>query len=260
MRTIRMTVWSVLLSVLLVAASAGLAGEAALGAPTPVAGISISATSAPLSVMFIAQASGFAGSVTSYAWTFGDGASTTTTVDTVQHTYASASMFQVSVGETDTQGESATATGTLELLSCPLGTGQCSGTLQLGGLEQTLSAVGPISPTASAGLDLFNGPFAFPNCDSVIHAATALTDSGFIGNLTVPLVYLTSDPDQARTTCFSSEVPFVDAAGMVVTSGPLPACQVLAPVSPCVLSINIAGILVTKVLLVPPGDPRVGAP
>ena len=91
-------------------------------------------------------------------------------------------------------------------------------------------------------------------------AAAALTDSGFIGNLTVPLVYLTSYPDLARTTCFSSEVAFVDAAGMVVHSGPLPMCQVVVPVPPCVVSINISGTLVTKVLLVPPGDPRVGAP
>jgi hypothetical protein len=211
-------------------------------------------------VTFIAEASGFAGAVTSYRWTFGDGASQTTSVNTVQHTYASASTFHVSVSETDTQGESATATGTLELLNCPVGMGQCSGTLQLGGLLQTLSALGPISLLAPADLDLFTGPFGFPNCDSVIGAATALTDSGFIGNLTVPLVYLTSDPDQARTTCFSSEVPFVDAAGMMVHSGPLPTCQVLAPVPPCVLSINIVGLLVTKVLLVPPGDPRVGAP
>jgi hypothetical protein len=213
-----------------------------------------------LTVTFIAQASGFAGAVTSYRWTFGDSASTTTAVNTVQHTYASASTFDVSVTETDAQGESATATGTLELLKCPVSVGQCSGKLPLGGLVETLSALGPISPTAPADLDLFTGPFGFPNCDSEIHGATALTDSGFIGNLTVPLVYLTSHPDQARTTCFSSEVAFMDADGMLVHSGPLPTCQVLAPIPPCVISINISGILVTKVLLVPPGDPRVGAP
>jgi hypothetical protein len=247
-----------LLSLFLVVASAGLAGGTASGAPTPVAGISISPTNPPLTVKFIAQASGFAGAVTSYSWTFGDGASQTTSVSTVQHTYASASTFDVSVSETDTQGESATATGTLELLNCPVGVGKCSGTLETADLLQTLSASGPISPTAPADLDLFTGPFGFPNCDSVIHAAMGLTDSGFIGNLTVPLVYLTSDPDQALTTCFSSEVPFVDAAGMVVHSGPLPMCLVAALVPPCVLSINISGTLVTKVLLVPPGDPRIG--
>jgi hypothetical protein len=248
------------LSVFLVVASAGLAGETASGTPTPVAGISISPTNPPLTVKFIAQASGFAGAVTSHTWTFGDGASKTTSVNTVEHTYASASTFQVSVSETDTQGESATATGTLELLNCPVGMGQCSGMLQTGGLVQSLSAMGAISPTAPADLDLFTGPFGFPNCDSEIHAAAALTDSGFIGNLTVPLVYLTSYPDLARTTCFSSEVAFVDAAGNLVHSGPLPMCQVAVPVPPCVLSINISGTLVTKVLLVPPGDPRIGAP
>jgi hypothetical protein len=146
------------------------------------------------------------------------------------------------------------------LLNCPIGVGQCSGTLQTVGLFQTLSALGPINPTAPADLDLFTGPFAFPNCDSAIQPALALTDSGFTGSLTVPLVYLTSHPDQARTTCFSSEMAFVDAAGMVVHSGPLPTCQVVPLVPPCVLSVNIAGTLVTKVLLVPSGDPRVGAP
>jgi hypothetical protein len=249
-----------LLSLFLVATSAGLTGETASSAPTPVAGISISPTNPRLTVTFIAQSSGFAGAITSYTWTFGDSASTTTSVNTVQHTYASASTFDVSVSETDSQGESATATGTLELLNCPVGVGQCSGTLQTVGLLQTLSALGPINPTAPADLDLFTGPFSFANCDSAIQPALALTDSGFIGNLTVPLVYLTSHPDQARTTCFSSDVAFVDAAGMVVHSGPLATCQVMALVPPCVLSINIAGTLVTKVLLVPPGDPRVGAP
>jgi len=211
-------------------------------------------------VKFTARASGFAGAVTSYSWTFGDGASTTTPDNTVQHTYTSATTFQVSVTEQGIQGQSATATGTLELSKCPLLALQCSATLQIAGLVQTLSALGPISLTAPADLDLFIGPFSFPNCDPAIHDAIALTDSGFTGNLTVPLVYLTSYPDQARTTCFSSEVPFVDAAGMLVHSGPLPMCQLLGPVAPCVLSINISTTLVTKVLLVPPGDPRVGAP
>jgi hypothetical protein len=249
-----------LLPLLLAAASVSVAGEPASGATTAMAGISISPTNSSLTVSFTAQASGFAGAVTSYKWFFGDGATKTTSVNKVRHTYSLASVFPVSVEEMNKRAQSATAVGLLDLFSCPAVPQLCSATLQATSLLQTLSAAGPISTTTPSNLDLFIGPFRFPNCDSLIQPAVALTDSGFTADLTMHLVYQTSYPDGAHTTCFSSKVAFVDADGVVVHSGPLPMCQSAGPVPPCVQSINVFGTQVTKVLLVPPGDPRVGAP
>jgi hypothetical protein len=55
-------------------------------------------------------------------------------------------------------------------------------------------------------------------------------------------------------------VPFVDAAGKTVTSGALPTCSASNAAVPCVQSIALVGSTVTKVILIPPGDPKVGAP
>jgi len=92
-----------------------------------------------------------------------------------------------------------------------------------------------------------------------VQPAVALTDSGFTGKLTVTLEYRSSAPKQAHTTCFSSTVAFVDAAGKRVYNGVLPVCND-AQRAPCVKSVRLSGAKVTKVLLVPPGDPKVGAP
>jgi PKD domain len=258
MRVVRGAVRPVL-SLLLVAASSCLAAAAASAATTPEAGISISPTSSPLTVRFTAQASGRRKAVRSYKWSFGDGTTVTTSANTVRHTYSVALLFPVSVEEMGQQAQLARATGILDLFSCPVLEQLCSATLQATGLVQTLSAVGPINTTAPANQDLFIGPFRFPHCDSRIQPAVALSDWGFTEALTVELVYQTSHPNQAHDTCFSSEVAFVDADGLLVHSGPLPLCQGAGSVPPCVQSVHVAGLQVTKVLLVPPGDPRIGA-
>jgi hypothetical protein len=247
---------SVATLVILVTA-AGVAPVGASGGPK--AGLSINGARKGLAVTFVARSSGFSAPVHSYAWTFGDGRSTTTSTPTVTHTYAAASTYSPSLTETDTSGATASATGTLGLFDCAAGQSQCSEALAGVGTVALLQASGPTGAGAPAGVDLFVGPFRIPDCGTGIAQAVALSDSGFSGSLTVTLQYTTSQPKHADTTCFSSQVPFVDASGQTVHNGPLPTCQG-TPGPPCVQSIEMSGATVSKVLLIPPGDPKVGAP
>jgi hypothetical protein len=211
---------------------------------SPKAGLSIMAAGNNQTVTFVARSSGFSSPVDSYAWTFGDSESTTTSTPTVTHTYASASTFSPAVTETAGAGAVATATGTLRLSDCPVGQSQCTEALHNAGTVQLLQA---------------DGPFRIPSCEATIGPAVALSDSGFTGELTVTVSYMTSQPQNVATTCFSSPVAFVDADGQSVHRGALPMCQAAAG-PPCVQSIETSGSEVTKILLVPPGDPKVGAP
>ena len=86
-----------------------------------------------------------------------------------------------------------------------------------------------------------------------------MTDAGFTGPLTVTVEYVTADPSLVARTCFASPVPFTNSTGVVVESGALPMCDSVANRPPCVESIQTSGPKVTKTLLIPPGDPKVGA-
>jgi PKD repeat protein len=226
---------------------------------SPKASLSINASPERLTVAFVAQSSGFSSKVVSYAWTFGDGASTTTSSSTVTHTYSRPSTYLPAVKETDVAGASATASGTLAVYVCPSGTTSCTDSLTTPGSVQLLQASGPIAASSAAELNLFVGSFKVPKCEAAIAPAAALTDSGFTGSLSVTLQYTTSQPHHVGTTCFSSTVAFVDSAGKTVHNGALPMCPVTAT-PPCVQTIQTAGSSVTKVLSIPPGDPKVGAP
>jgi hypothetical protein len=236
----------------------GVGPAAASGSPE--AAFSIDPAQPALTVKFVAKSAGFPVPVSSYQWSFGDGHSATTSANTVTHTYPSASTFTPSVTETDPDGESATATDTLKLSDCAADATECTKSLKDVGTVQLLQVTGPISAATQAEVNLLVGPFSFPHCDSVIQPAVAATDTGFTGNLTVTLEYTTSDPDEVATTCFSSTVSFADAMGKIVTSGPLPTCAATASKPPCVESISISGQQVTKMILIPPGDPKVGVP
>jgi hypothetical protein len=236
------------------------AGALPVGASgRPKAALSIKASPERLAVTFVAQSSGFSSRVVSYDWTFGDGASAKTASSTVTHTYATPSTYLPAVQETDAAGATASAAGTLVVFACPNGTITCSDSLTSAGTVQSLQANGPIAAASPAGLDLFVGSFRVPSCESAIAPAVAVTDSGFTGSLTVNLQYTTSQPHHVGTTCFSSTVAFVDAAGNTVHNGALPTCIVNAA-PPCVQTIQTSGSNVTKMLLIPPGDPKVGAP
>jgi hypothetical protein len=241
------------------AASITMAALPAAAASTPKAEISINPAEGALTVTFTARSTGFPSAVVSYEWTFGDGTMATTSSHEVVHRYPSAGDFRPSVTEVDARGDQARASGTIGVFQCPQGAPDCTETLKNTEGVRLLTASGPIGAAAPASLNLFAGPFKIYHCQVESVPTVALTDSGFTGNLTVTLGYTTKHPSQAKTTCFASMVPFVDAAGQTVTSGALPMCQSVQT-APCVESEDISGSSVNKVLLVPPGDPKVGAP
>jgi hypothetical protein len=235
---------------------------AAAASGSPKAALSIDPASPALTVKFVAQSRNFPAPVVSYHWSFGDGHSATTTTGTVIHTYPSASVFRPSVTETDASHNMATATDTLKLSKCPKGPTECTEALRTTGKVRLLQLTGPVkaSPPVPAEINLLAGTFGFQNCVSAIHTAAAATDSGFTGPLTVIFKYVADNLNNVQTTCFSSTVAFIDKAGATVHSGALPTCQPATPSPPCVQSIHVSGQQVTKHLLIPPGDPKVGAP
>jgi len=224
--------------------------------------LSINAGSDPLTVNFVANSTGFPAPIVSYSWKFGDGQSATTTDPTVVHTYASTGEFAPKVKETDADGNVASAVGTLALFDCPI-SGTCAEKLTHAGSVETLKATGLVSDTEAAGVDLFVGPYQIQGCDPSVGTDGALSDTGFSGPLKVKASYLVQNPNDVATTCFSSEVPFVDAQGQTVNNGALPKCSAPGAVPPCVKSITTmetgSGLQATKVLMIPPGDPKVGA-
>jgi PKD repeat protein len=245
----------------LIVASAATSAGAAGAQPPPKAGISISPAtpaSEPLTVLFEAEALNFAaGAIVTFKWDFGDGSSTTIQgTASVQHTYPQAGTFPVSLEETS-GSQQASTTAMVKPFVCPTGTGQCSSSLTSSGPVLDLTAFGPVS--GQAELNLAMDPWKFSHCGTSLIAAVGLTDQGFTGPLTVTVGYVTTNPNAIGTTCFSSTVPFRNTVGAIVRSGALPMCQPAAPVPPCVASILLSGSDVTKVLLVPPGDPKVGA-
>jgi YVTN family beta-propeller protein len=73
----------------------------------PTASFSVTPASPGSATSFNGSASGApVGSITNYAWTFGDGATTNTTTATTTHTYATAGPFTATLTVTDTAGTS----------------------------------------------------------------------------------------------------------------------------------------------------------
>lgn len=257
-------------SVVVAAASAtGLVAGAGLGSPLasavparrvpPTAEISIKPAHGAFTVRLVAASAGLSSPAVTWSWTFGDATSTTTSSAAVVHQYPGLGTYAPSVTETDSGGQMATASGTLEVTDCQIGTGQCTEALPPSGTILQFQVSGPQRPTAPGTVDLFTGPWKVPTCEPQVSPAVAFTDTGFTGALTVTLQYLTAYPNQAPTTCFSSTVPFLDSSNQTVRNGALPACNPFGPVPPCVQSVSMNGLQVTKVVLVPPNDPKVGA-
>ena len=237
---------------------------AAVAAPAtaaPTAELSINPAADPLSVSFVAGSTGFPDRVVTYKWAFGDGKTATTSVGAVFHSYAKRGpgRFLPTVTESDGKGHQATAKGTINLLICPVGITRCTVALRNAGTVARLQASGPVKTAGEAAVNLFVGPFLIAGCSPVIAPAVGLTNLGYSRNLTVILKYTTSHPKLVATTCFASTVPFVNAAGRRVHSGALPTCHTNTK-APCVKSVRTSGSSVTKVLLIPHGDPKVGAP
>jgi hypothetical protein len=235
---------------------------AAAAAAAPQAELSIGLAPSQLSVTFVASSAGFPAQIVSYVFRFGDGHTVTTQSPTVVHIYQAAGRFAPQVTETDALGDTATAAGTLEVDTCAAAA-SCTKTLQNVGSVEELSATGPTQESTPAGVDLFVGPYQIKNCDPAVETDGAVSDSGFTGNLTVTVVYTVPPGASGKTTCFASVVPFKDTAGKMVTHGKLPMCSGSPPTPPCVMSISPSnpapGMVATKKLLIPPGDPKVGS-
>jgi PKD repeat protein len=258
MRTDRRVLGSLVAVVTAVAAFVSI-GASPASASGPTAGLSIQPAGGLLTVKLVADSTGFASPVTSYTWDFGDGEMTTTTVKQVTHTYPNASTFMPSVTEIAPAGQTAMAIATLALFLCAAPP-RCTEALTDVGNVQSLKVSGPIPTGASPGLNLLAGSFKIKNCEASIEPAVAFTDQEFTGNLTATVTYTTSQPASVGTTCFASTVAFKNSIGVLVKSGALPKCMVGATNAPCVRSIKQSGALVTKVLVVPPNDPKVGVP
>jgi PKD repeat protein len=247
----------------LVVAGVATSAGAAVAQPVPKAGLSISpATPAnkPLTVLFEAEALNFpSGAVIAFHWDFGDGSSTSVQgTASVQHSYPQPGTFPVSLTET-LGSQEATAAAMVNVFPCPSATGQCSDSLTSPGPVLDLAASGPASSRAE--VNLLTDPWKFSHCSTSPLTAVGVTDVGFTGPLTVTVKYVTSRPSAIGKTCYSSTKAFANTASQMVHSGALPMCQPppVGPVAPCVQSIQLSGPDVTKVLLIPPGDPKVGA-
>jgi hypothetical protein len=256
MRSIR----ALFVAVLLACWTGFIVGAPASANTITTAELSINPAAGVLTVTFVAKSTGFPSPVVSYIWNFGDGHTTTTSTPAVSHTYASASTFSASVTERDAKLDSASASGTLKLTTCTPGNKSCTESLSGVSNVSLLRVQGPTVPSTAASVKLFVGPFQVANCEHRVWPAAAFDDVGFSGSLTVTISYTTSSPAQVGITCFASTVPFVNATGQTVTSGALPLCHTRGAVPPCVVSTVTTGTAVTKVLRVPAGDPKVGAP
>jgi YVTN family beta-propeller protein len=84
----------------------------------PVASFTVTAGTAGSPSSFDASASSVAyGTITTYAWNFGDGASATTSTPTTTHTYAAAGDYTATLTETDSAGTSTTQVFTGQTVS-----------------------------------------------------------------------------------------------------------------------------------------------
>ena len=84
----------------------------------PVASFTVTAEPAGSPSSFNASASSVAyGTITSYAWKFGDGATATTSTPTTTHTYAAEGAYTATLTETDSAGTSATQVFTGQTVS-----------------------------------------------------------------------------------------------------------------------------------------------
>src|SRR5438128_177655 len=102
-----------------ISVSAGFGAEPAITPDqAPVASFTLTAGAAGSATSFDASASTVAyGTITSYAWNFGDGSSATTSTPTTTHSYAAPGTYAATLTETDSAGPSTTQVFTGQTMS-----------------------------------------------------------------------------------------------------------------------------------------------
>jgi YVTN family beta-propeller protein len=114
----------------------------------PVAAFTSSVAAAGTPTLFDASASTVAaGTITSYAWNFGDGSTATTATPTTAHTYAAAGTYTATLTETDSAGTSTTRIFTGQTVSRN-GGASAYATMSLSIPSPTPATPGTTGPTA----------------------------------------------------------------------------------------------------------------
>ena len=159
----------------------------------PVASFTVTAGSAGSSSSFDAPASTVAyGTITTYAWNFGDGSTATTSTPTTSHTYAAAATYTATLTETDSAGTSTTQVFTGQTMSRNGGpSAQTTRTVQVAAaLPGTVSALAALSPLPATALS----PAAPPTPVVISTGSVTITARG---DALIPV----SCPASARDGC-----------------------------------------------------------
>jgi hypothetical protein len=263
---------TLVLALALGCAIGGAAAAPAGASGPPTAGMSINPGSGPLSVTFVAKWSGFAKAPDLFVWRFGDGQMMTTASPSTVHIYGQPGQYPLTgagplnVTISDSVGDTATsAPSTLQVFVCPTATQTCDASLvPTAGPVMRVELKGNTKAGVVPSAHLLADPWSFGSCEPALETSVGVTDSGFISTPTSPLTltlkYTSASPANAALTCFSSPKPFTSSTGTTVRTGILPTCAATARKPPCVQSVGVNGSVVTKVLLLPAGDPKTGAP
>src|SRR5205085_9047461 len=147
----------------------------------------------PLTVNFTATPAGGSGTYTSYAWTFGDGVTATSTTPTASHIYTAAGSYNATVQVTDSTPSNVTSAPLTITVNTPPLTASATGTTPTSGLAALTvnfnGAAGGGTPPYTYGWDFGDGSAPVTG---LARPATASTDD-VPGRLTA----LLTDPGRA---------------------------------------------------------------
>ncbi len=209
--------------------------------------------------------------ITSYAWNFGDGHTTTTPTPTVSHTYTAPGSYTASVTETDQAGTSTTqvftgqtvslngragavATAGFQVTACspniPCSAG--GSTPATPGIPATdVSATGTSATSASMTLNVATGTLSCGASYDYPTAVSTLTETTFTSSAPIHVREQLAGEPSTRSVkiCYQPDVPSPPPP-VLLAQCPSPA------VAPCVKSISESGGSVDARFIVPAGDPR----
>jgi PKD repeat protein len=176
----------------------------------PVASFTATAGAAGAATSFDASASKVAyGTISSYAWSFGDGSTATTSTPTVTHTYAARGSYTATLTETDSAGTSTTQVFTGQTMS--RNGGPSAQTTRAVAVASALPAVSPVpvpppklapassKPSVAPVVIASSSGTVTSRGDAVIAVSCPATAvGGCRGTITLQLVEPASRRDRAR--------------------------------------------------------------